>query len=52
MTSHLIIQELIVAGFQSLVIAFLTGVLRLLTILPRRLATVRGWLRYTLREEG
>jgi len=45
MTGQLIIQALIaLVVFQSLVIAFLTGVLALLTIFPRRLATLRDWL--------
>jgi ABC-type uncharacterized transport system permease subunit len=45
MTSQLIIQTLIaLIVFQSLVIAFLTGVLALLTIFPRRLAALYAWL--------
>jgi len=53
MTSQLVIQALIaLVVFQSLVIAFLTGVLALLTIFPRRLASLRGWLPAALREGG
>ena len=45
MTGQLIIQALIaLVVFQSLVIAFLTGVLALLTIFPRRLAGLYAWL--------
>jgi hypothetical protein len=53
MTGQLIINALVaLVVFQSLVIAFLTGVLALLTIFPQRLAALRGWWPGALRGEG
>jgi len=53
MTTQLTINALVaLVVFQALLIAFLTGVLALLTIFPRRLATLRAWMPTRLREEA